>query len=460
MYSAYQKNRLELKKLNAATTAAIGSGVLVVLIALALGFFSSKSTEKLLNEHVELHLQRDVLILDQAMGSITALDQLDADLSLQQHFLAVDSSFSVLDKQGLLRAGVKPPAVIAGHRKTTVLFEQGPLQMIAYAEQADYRNEKYTLLIWRDMSHETKELAVARWVSLVSALFAGCLGALGVGWVVAKQFQPIDALNSQITRNKDAFSLRELDIPARGIEATRLANSYNDVVLDLRNQFRDVERFAEHCAHELRTPLATLRLSIEGDLARLESSDSNKNENRPLQLQSQLETLDRLTVLINRLLSLARTRNDHEREAANLRSIVLAAVEEISPLLEEGGWRVDNQIDPEHRVYCHPAALHQALIDLLDNCLKHNDPYGLIVLSSKQVDRMLWLSVENVSGSKPSTNVAVTDLAANGARLDLEKESYGLGQPIVRRIMRDMGGSVAWVPQPSGMMVLLYLKKA
>lgn len=449
-----------MKKLNAATIAAIGSGILVVLIALALGFLSSKSTEKLLNEHVELHLQRDALILDQAIGSITSLDQLDADLSLQQHFLAVDSSFSVLDNQGALRAGIKPPAVIAGHRRTTLHFEQGALQMIAYAEQADYRNEKYTLLIWRDMSHETKELVFARWISFGSALFAGFLGALGVGWLVAKQFQPIDALNSQITRNKDAFSLRELDIPARGVEATRLANSYNDVVIDLRNQFRDVERFAEHCAHELRTPLATLRLSIEGDLAKLESSDANKNENRPSQLQLQLEILDRLTVLINRLLSLARTRNDHEREAANLRSIVLAAVDEISPLLEEGGWRVNNQIDPEHRVYCHPAALHQALIDLLDNCLKHNDPHGLIVLSSKQVDRMLWLTVENVGIAKAHGKVAVTDSAANSARLDQENKSYGLGQPIVRRIMRDMGGSVAWVPQPNGMMVLLYLRKA
>jgi signal transduction histidine kinase len=457
---AFQKNRLAVKKLNAASIAAIGSGLFVVLIALALGFFSSRSTEKMLNEHVQLHLQRDALILDQAMGSITALDQLDADLSLQQHFLAVDSSFSILDKQGMLRAGVKPPAAIAGHSKTTVHFEQGALQMIAYAEQADFRNKKYTLLIWRDMSHETKDLVVARWISFGSALFAGFLGALGVGWVVAKQFQPIDALNSQIARNKDAFSLRELDIPARGVEATRLANSYNDVVVDLRNQFRDVERFAEHCAHELRTPLATLRLSIEGDLAKLESSDLNKDGNRPSQLQSQLETLDRLSVLINRLLSLARSRNDHEREAANLRTIVLAAVDEISPLLEEGGWRVNNQIDPEHRVYCQPAALHQAMIDLLDNCLKHNDPYGLIILSSKQVDRMLLLTVENVNIAKARANIAVADLAANGARLGPENESYGLGQPIVRRLMREMGGSVAWIAQPNGMMVLLHLQKA
>jgi signal transduction histidine kinase len=449
-----------VKKLSAATIAAIGSGIWVVLLALGLAYFSYRSTEKLLDEHVELHLQRDALILDQAMGSISSIDQLDADLSLQQHFLAVDSSFSVLDKQGELRAGIKPPAVIAGHRKTTVHFEQGAMQMIAYAEQAHHRNDKYTLLIWRDMSHETKELKLTRWAGLASALLAGLLGALGVGRVVAKQFQPIDALNSQIARNKDAFSLRELDIPARGVEATRLANSYNDVVVDLRNQFRDIERFAEHCAHELRTPLATLRLSIEGDLAKLEIGDTNKNESRSSQLQSQLETLDRLTVLINRLLSLARTRNDQAREAANLRSIVLAAVDEISPLLEESGWRVNNQIDPEHRVYCQPAALHQALIDLLDNCLKHNDPYGLIVLSSKQVDRMLLLTVENVNIAKAGPSIVVAASAADVVRLDQEHESFGLGQPIVRRIMREMGGSVAWVAQPNGMMVLLHLQKA
>jgi signal transduction histidine kinase len=449
-----------VKKLNAATIAAIGSGLWVFFIALCLAYFSFRSTEKLLDEHVELHLQRDALILGQAMVSITALEQLDADLSLQQHFLAVDSTYSVLDKSGLVRAGVKPPQSIATHRKNSTHFEQGALQMIAYAQQVDYRSEKHTLLIWRDMTHETKELAVAGWVSFVSALFAGLVGALGVGWLVSKQFRPIDALNFQIARNKDAFSLRELEIPKRGVEATRLASSYNDVVVDLRNQFRDVERFAEHCAHELRTPLSTLRLSIEGDLAKLNSIELKGGEDRSLQLQSQLETLDRLTVLINRLLSLARIRSDHEREAANLNSVVCAAVDEISPLLEEAGWRVNNQIDRNHRVCCQPAALHQALIDLLDNCLKHNGANGLVVLSSRQVDRMILLSVENINFVKSNLNNCFGDPESSSAKSFQDKESYGLGQPIVRRIMRGMGGSVAWITQPNGMMVLLHLQKA
>jgi signal transduction histidine kinase len=301
---------------------------------------------------------------------------------------------------------------------------------------------------------------MARWVSFASALFAGLLGALGVGWLVSRQFTPIDALNSQIARNKDAFSLRELEMPSRGVEATRLASSYNDVVADLRNQFRDVERFAEHCAHELRTPLSTLRLSIEGDLAKLDSNNIKTAQGRTLQLQTQLETLDRLTVLINRLLSLARTQSDDQYEAANLKSIVGAAVDEISPLLEEAGWRVNNQIDPEHRVRCQPAALHQALIDLLDNCLKHNDANGHVLLGSRQFDRMIVLTVENINVITSKPKLALRDPTATPTKLFQDKESYGLGQPIVRRIMRSMGGSVAWIAQPNGMMVLLHLQKA
>jgi signal transduction histidine kinase len=449
-----------VNKLSAATISAIGSGLWVVFIALGLAYFSFRSTEKLLGEHVLLHLQRDALILDQAMGSVTTLAQLDSDLSLNQHFLAVDSSFSVLDKLGSLQAGLKPPAAIETLNKNSVRFEQKTLQMIAYAQQADYKGQKYTLLIWRDMSQESQDLDLARWGSLASALFCGLLGACGVGWLVSKQFQPIDALNSQIARNKDAFSLHELDIPRRGVEATRLANSYNDVLVDLRNQFRDIERFAEHCAHELRTPLSTLRLSIEGNRSRLENNSPSALEDRSTQFQTQLETLDRLTVLINRLLSLARTRNDTEREVANLRSIVSAAVDEISPLLEEAGWRVNNQIDPLHRVHCQPAALHQAMIDLLDNCLKHNDPNGLIVLNSRQVDRMLLLSIENITVGKPKIVAEINGATASTLKLVRHKESFGLGQPIVRRIMGEMGGSVAWIVQPNGMMVLLHLQKA
>jgi signal transduction histidine kinase len=441
-----------LKKISAATIAAIGSGIWVVFIALGLEYFSFRSTEKLLGEHVELHLHRDTLVLNQALGSIEQLSLLDSDLSLQQHFLSVDASFAVLNNKGDLLAGIKPPKVIEQHKRNSVRFANDALQMIAYAEQADFKADKYTILVWRDMSLESKEIDTARWFSLGSALFAGLLGALGVGWLVAKQFAPIDALNSQIARNKDAFSLHELDIPSRGVEAMRLAGSYNDVVADLRNQFRDVERFAEHCAHELRTPLATLRLSIEGSLSKLESGHQSAEQNQDQQLQTQLETVDRLTVLINRLLSLARSRTSNVREAANVRNIVSAALDEISPLLEEAGWVFSNQIDPQHDVLCQPAALHQALIDLFDNCLKHNEPNGMIMLHSKRVDRMIMISIQNKKRFQSSFSTQ--------SKVEGEKEGFGLGQPIVRRIMRDMGGSVAWISQPDGMIVLLHLQRA
>jgi signal transduction histidine kinase len=439
-----------LKKFSAATIAAIGSGLWVILIALGLEYFSFRATEKLLAEHVELHLHRDTLVLNQALGSVSDLSLLDSDLSLQQHFLSVDASFAVLNKKGDLLAGIKPPKVIEQHKKNGVRFANDTLQMIAYAEQAEFKAEKHTMLVWRDMSLETKELDLARWISVGSALFAGLLGAFGVGWLVAKLFAPIDALNSQIALNKDAFSLHELDLPSRGIEATRLAASYNDVVADLRNQFRDVERFAEHCAHELRTPLATLRLSIEGNLSKLESAHQSAEQDQ--QLQTQLETVDRLTVLINRLLTLARSRGSNVREAANVRDIVSAALDEISPLLEEAGWVFSNQIDPQHDVLCQPAALHQALIDLVDNCLKHNEPNGMIMLHSKRVDRMIMISIQNKKRFQSSFSTQ--------SKVEGEKEGFGLGQPIVRRIMRDMGGSVAWISQPDGMIVLLHLQRA
>ncbi len=446
-----------MRKLSSATIAALCSGLWVILITFVLSYLGYRAFENLLVEHSELHVNRDLLVLKQVLGSVESVDQIDADVSLHQHFLAENASFAVLDTKGYIRAGTKPPDSLLQMQPGLRKFADGAREFVGASEPLERYNDKLIIAVWQDTANDERELAAFYWLALMGALFTGLLGACGVGLLVSRQFQPIEALNFQIARNSDAFSLRELDVPLNGIEAIRLANSYNDVVVALRNQFKDIERFAEHCAHELRTPLSTLRLSIEGDRVSSRSSSTSANNDRLSQTETQLETIDRLTVLINRLLSLARSRDTGENEVSNINQVVRKAVEEISPLLEESGWQVENDIHPEHWVKCQPAALHQALIDLLDNCIKHNLGGGRIQLKSHQVDRMLLLTVENInSRTAPSANAAINPVVTK----DSIQEGFGLGQPIVRRLLRDMGGSVAWLAQPNGMKVMLHLQKA
>lgn len=173
--------------------------------------------------------------------------------------------------------------------------------------------------------------------------------------------------------------------------------------------------FSVDVAHQLRTPLASLRLRLETDLHQQTGGASTA---------AALQDIDRLDRTVNDLLHLTR---DHEppSETHPLATAVREAAQRWDPEFAKVGRPL--VVDSEHRlpwVTARPAAIRQILDVLLDNALQHGA--GMVRLSASRVGEG---SVVEVADQGSSVVDPAHIFAGNNG-----KRTSGIGLRLARRL--------------------------
>jgi signal transduction histidine kinase len=106
-------------------------------------------------------------------------------------------------------------------------------------------------------------------------LFTTVLGGIGIYLLSKRTLRPLEEV-SQAAKEISAQSLsRRLSFPESAHEVKALAEAFNTMLERLEKSFRDQERFSSSVAHELRTPLATMRTNLEVVLQNEEAIEKN-----------------------------------------------------------------------------------------------------------------------------------------------------------------------------------------
>jgi signal transduction histidine kinase/ActR/RegA family two-component response regulator len=203
---------------------------------------------------------------------------------------------------------------------------------------------------------------------------------------------------------------------------------------------RRKDEFLATLAHELRNPLAPIRMAVE------------IMRRRRLTAGQALDIIDRqvdqLTRLVDDLLDVSRiTRGKVElrKEWVDLRSIVDRALEGVQPALEASDHRPQLELPtaPLH-VHGDAARLSQALGNLLHNATKHTPPGGQIVLSMSQRGGEVAISVrDDGAGIPPEVMPRIFELFTQAdTSLERSHGGLGLGLTIAKQIVEMHGGSI------------------
>src|SRR5229473_4554091 len=156
--------------------------------------------------------------------------------------------------------------------------------------------------------------------------------------------------------------------------------------------FDQLRRFTADASHELRTPLTAIR-SV-GEVALQE-------QKRPAEYRdvigSMLEEVDRLTRLVESLLTLSRADAGHlqlQRMDMSLLALTREASSMVEVLAEEKGQRIDIDGDGSLIVSGDRLILRQAIVNLLDNAIKYS-PLGsrILVRVESGGDKQVFLDV-------------------------------------------------------------------
>ena len=306
-------------------------------------------------------------------------------------------------------------------KRYRVLAIQGRFQVVQVAQDLAVRQRMAGQLAWRTV--------------LPTALMLPML-ALVVLWVVTLSLQPVQRVRAQLAQRaaRDLSPVSDTDLPS---EVQPLVREFNALLARVRQAFEAQQQFVADAAHELRTPLAALKLQLQG----LRRAPDEAARGQALE---RLGTgIDRATHLIEQLLALARQDSQAQAplQAVALDALCRDAVVEISTLAHARGMDLGlGSCDPL-QVQGDAQALRMLLRNLLDNAIKYGR--GRVDLSlSADAGAALVVVEDDGPGIPEAERERVFDRFYRAEAQAQQAGGSGLGLAIAQRVAQAHGGSL------------------
>lgn len=210
--------------------------------------------------------------------------------------------------------------------------------------------------------------------------------------------------------------------------------------------------FVAHVSHELKTPLAVIRVHAE-TLALGRIRDETKRHDY---LKTIVREAERLTVMIEQVLDFSRLRQDGFRfimDASDLAATVSRVVDTQRPRLETEGFALSCQLASDLPSLRHDTeGVSRILANLLDNAAKYSFPGGTIdVVLERRADGAMLAVADRGRGCAAEDAQRLTEPFVRGANGQAEGiKGVGLGLAVVVRSVQAHGGSFRLTPREGG----------
>jgi heavy metal sensor kinase len=208
------------------------------------------------------------------------------------------------------------------------------------------------------------------------------LAGVGGYGLARRALAPVDQMVER-ARSINAEQLNaRLPVENPDDELGRLASVFNDTFARLEASFERMRHFTADASHELRTPLTAIRSVGEVGL-RVRRDESAYREI----IGSMLEEVDRLALMVDRLLMLSRADSGDAKlsiDVVDLGALAGEVAEQLSVLAEEKHQSIKVHCDPVLNWVGDRVVLRQALMNLVDNAIKYSPEGGSIEVHVSQ----------------------------------------------------------------------------
>ncbi|MFA5883897.1 MAG: HAMP domain-containing sensor histidine kinase [Acidimicrobiia bacterium] len=284
---------------------------------------------------------------------------------------------------------------------------------------------------------------------LLAALGGAILLVVGlVSTLLARSFtSPLAALDRGAARLGEGDLAVRVDVPDDPPELAGLARSFNATAERLEALVRSQQAFVADASHQLRTPLAALRLRLEN----LEAEREEGVESRPEDIERSLAEVQRLSQLVDSLLVLTRAEADRRSpEAVDVGAVVADRRDAWSAFAAEHGVEVVADTPVLH-VRTVPGRMEQVLDNLISNALDVAPEGSTIRVHVERMGESAQLQVCDAGPGIPLEQRArAFDRFWRGGAARRDGGGFGLGLAIVRELVRADGGDVELGDAPEG----------
>ncbi len=323
-----------------------------------------------------------------------------------------------------------------------VVIAEGPLRIV----QARFEPPGQTPLVIRlgsTLDSLIEDIDLLNWIMILAAVSTLIL-APAVGYLLAgRATRPLAKIISSTARLEPRKLDERLPIRGTGDELDQLSQTINGMLDRIAAHLRSTNDFIANAAHELRSPLAAIRSSVEVALDRLRTPD----EYAAL-LVDVVDETTRLGNLVNRLLLLAEGdagRLEVGDQSVRLDRIVRESVDMFSAVAESVEvevkiTRLEPALVPGDDFY-----LRQVVRNLLDNAIKFTPPQGRVIVSlrSDEEKRQAILVVRDTGiGIPPEELPRVFERFYRVDKSRQRRSGTGLCLAICHAIVNALGGAI------------------
>jgi heavy metal sensor kinase len=300
--------------------------------------------------------------------------------------------------------------------------------------------ERRVVQIATPLKSYEQDLAALRGV-LWTILPAGlAFSTLGGYWLAGRTLAPVGWMTEAARRISAANLGERIEVVHEDDELGRLATTLNAMLDRIDRAFVAARRFTADAAHELKTPLASLRAEAEVALILPRSSDDYRDA-----LRSVVEEAERLSRLAERLLILSAEDAGVElpRRSFRLDEVVREAAEHALEAADRAGLMLELQELPESVVAGDRDLIRQVFDNLLENALKYTPAGGAVRVRGRHDEgRAVVEVIDTGLGIPPGAIQRVFD---RFYRVDVSRSrrtgGTGLGLSIVRAVVERHGGT-------------------
>src|SRR5579859_3740055 len=246
-------------------------------------------------------------------------------------------------------------------------------------------------LIAADGVEPAQLLSRLRMVVVVVLFLIALLGTVVAWWLAGIVLEPVRRM-AEAVRGVDRHSLGErLNWAGPFDELADLASSFDGMLTRLEAAFAQEDRFIADAAHELRTPLATLRAVVENALSgAIAGTDDRSSQSALTTCHQQLVRLEQLAHDLLLLAEPARGQGDAQVWLGPIVEDVMASFRDRA---EKNGIALAVRGDGALAVNADETHLARILTNLLDNALTHTPRGGRVTVSLTRDKNEIVLAV-------------------------------------------------------------------
>lgn len=286
--------------------------------------------------------------------------------------------------------------------------------------------------------------------SIVIMLVILFLALIFTYFLVGRALVPLSSLSHSVANITNENLSQKIPNFSQSAELSQLTNSFNEMLSRLQTSFEQQKRFSASAAHELKTPLATIKTSLQ--VLNLDESPSlsEYKDNAFVVAQS----VDRLIEIVNNLLLFSNS-NSSMNDEINIPALIKDCANQLSAKIKQKEIAINMDLS-DCKILGNYTLVRTAIYNLIDNATKYNRQHGKIEISAKMQDDIVITIADCGIGISPQNLGKICEpfFRADQSR-SKEIEGSGLGLAISKSIITSHQGTLSLSSAPSGTIVVV-----